>query len=103
MHTELHSKTETVIIGPDQPFVMIGERINPTGRKKLGAQMAAGDFSAVRQDAQSQVAAGAQMLDVNAGYPLGDEVAMLAEAVRVVEEATGAPLCIDSSLALISI
>ena len=77
---------------------MIGERINPTGRKKLGAQMAAGDFSAVRKDAQSQIAAGAQMLDVNAGYPLGDEVAMLAEAVRVVQEATSAPLCMDSSL-----
>ena len=99
MQTELHSRNQTVIIGADQPFVRIGERINPSGRKKLGVQMAAGDFSAVRQDAQTQVAAGAQMLDLNAGYPMGDEVGMLQQAVRAVQEVTGVPLCLDSSRA----
>src|SRR3974390_3444382 len=69
MRTELYSRAATVAIGPDQPFVMIGERINPTGRKKLGPLMAAGDFGAVGRDARLQVAAGAQVLDVNAGYP----------------------------------
>jgi 5-methyltetrahydrofolate--homocysteine methyltransferase len=98
METTLHSKTKTVVIGPGHPFVMIGERINPTGRKKLGEEMAAGDYSRVRRDAEAQVAAGAQMLDVNAGYPLGDEVAMLAEAVRQVMSVTDVPLCFDSSI-----
>jgi 5-methyltetrahydrofolate--homocysteine methyltransferase len=98
MHTELHSRSHTVLIGPDQPFVMIGERINPSGRKKLGALMVAGDFSLVRLDAVAQVAAGAQVLDVNAGYPGGDEGAMLKVAVRVVQQATEAPLSIDSSV-----
>lgn len=98
METTLHSKTKTVVIGPGHPFVMIGERINPTGRKKLGEEMAAGDYSRVRRDAQAQVDAGAQMLDVNAGYPLGDEVAMLAEAVRQVMSVTDVPLCFDSSI-----
>lgn len=97
MRTELHSRNQTVIIGPDQPFVAIGERINPTGRKKLGAQMAAGDFSAVRRDVQAQVAAGALVLDVNAGYPMGDEVAMLVQAIREVQEAADIPLCLDSA------
>jgi 5-methyltetrahydrofolate--homocysteine methyltransferase len=98
MHTELHSRSSTVLIGPDRPFVMIGERINPSGRRKLGPLMAAGDFSLVRQDAVAQVAAGAQVLDVNAGYPQGDEVAMLRRAVREVQEVTDAPLSIDSSV-----
>lgn len=98
METTLHSKTKTVVIGPGHPFVMIGERINPTGRKKLGEEMAAGDYSRVRRDAEAQVAAGAQMLDINAGYPLGDEVAMLAEAVRQVMAVTDVPLCFDSSI-----
>jgi 5-methyltetrahydrofolate--homocysteine methyltransferase len=86
-----------VIIGPDRPFVMIGERINPTGRKRLAAMMAAGDFSEVRRDALAQVAAGAQILDVNAGAAAGDEPAMLREAVRVTQDAAGVPLSIDSS------
>jgi len=97
MQTELCSRTRTVIIGPDEPFVMIGERINPTGRKKLGALMAAGDFSLVRQDALAQIAAGASVLDVNAGYPLGNEALMLAEAVCVIERAADIPLCLDSA------
>jgi 5-methyltetrahydrofolate--homocysteine methyltransferase len=98
METILQSKTKTVIIGPDQPFVMIGERINPSGRKKLGAEMAAGDFSRVRRDAEIQTAAGAQMLDVNAGFPMGDEPTMLVTAIRTVQQVTDVPLSIDSSV-----
>jgi 5-methyltetrahydrofolate--homocysteine methyltransferase len=97
MRTELHSNRQSVVIGPGLPFVMIGERINPTGRKKLGPQMAAGDFSAVRRDAQAQAAAGALVLDINAGYPLGDEIVMLCNAVRAVQEVCDVPLSLDSS------
>jgi 5-methyltetrahydrofolate--homocysteine methyltransferase len=97
MRCKLSSRGQAIEIGPDVPFVLIGERINPTGRKKLGAQMAAGDFSAVRRDAEAQVAAGARMLDVNAGYPMGDEIAMLRDAVRAVQAVCDAPLCLDSS------
>jgi 5-methyltetrahydrofolate--homocysteine methyltransferase len=98
MDTILSSPTRTVHIGPDHPFVIIGERINPTNRKKLAAEMAAGDFSRVRAEAIAQVKAGAQILDVNAGIPMADEPAILAEAVRVVQEAVEVPLCIDSSV-----
>ncbi|MFN8484304.1 MAG: dihydropteroate synthase [Anaerolineae bacterium] len=98
MNTVLESRTQTTIIGPDQPFVMIGERINPTGRKKLGPEMAAGDFARVMRDAEAQVAAGAQVLDINAGYPLGDEVEMLVAATRAVTSVVEAPLCFDSSV-----
>src|SRR5512145_1996304 len=98
METILSSKTKTVAIGSDQPFVIIGERINPTGRKKLAAEMAAGDMSRVKRDALAQVAAGAHMLDVNAGVPAADEVELLVAAVRAVSEVTDAPLCLDSSL-----
>lgn len=98
METTLSSKTKTIIIGPGQPFVMIGEKINPTGRKKLGAEMAAGDFSRVRHDAEIQVAAGAQMLDVNAGVPIADEAQLLVSAIHAVGEVTDTPLCIDSSV-----
>ena len=98
METTLSSKTKTIIIGPGQPFVMIGEKINPTGRKKLGVEMAAGDFSRVRHDAEIQVAAGAQMLDVNAGVPIADEAQLLVSAIRAVGEVTDTPLCIDSSV-----
>ncbi len=96
--TVLSSATREVVIGFDRPFVMIGERINPTGRKQLAAEMAAGDLSTVLADAVSQVAAGAHMLDVNAGIPLADEPAILAEAVRLVGSVTDVPLCIDSSI-----
>ena len=82
--TVISSARREVIIGFDHPFVMIGERINPTGRKILAAEMAAGDFSRVSADALAQVAAGAQMLDVNAGIPLADEPAILARAVQLV-------------------
>ncbi len=98
MQTILESKTQTVIIGDEEPFVMIGEKINPSGRKKLGAEMAAGNFDRVRNDALAQVAAGAQMLDVNAGYPMGDEPTMLVQAIRTVQSVVEVPLCIDSSV-----
>lgn len=70
MDTVLESASKKVVIGPDKPFVIIGERINPTGRKVLAAQLEAGDFTTVEQDAVSQVEAGAAMLDVNAGVPV---------------------------------
>jgi 5-methyltetrahydrofolate--homocysteine methyltransferase len=98
MDTVLTSPTKEVRIGPGRPFVIIGERINPTGRKKLAAEMAAGDFERVRTDAIAQVQAGAQMLDVNAGIPLADEPAILAEAIRIVQSVVEAPLSIDSSI-----
>jgi 5-methyltetrahydrofolate--homocysteine methyltransferase len=96
--TIISSATREVVIGFDRPFVMIGERINPTGRKILAAEMAAGDFSRVEADARAQVAAGAQMLDVNAGIPLADEPAILAKAVQLVQSITDVPLSIDSSI-----
>ncbi len=98
METVLTSPTKSVRIGPDHPFVIIGERINPTGRKLLAAEMAAGNYDRVRKDAVAQVAAGAHMLDVNAGIPLADEPAILAEAIRIVQSLTDVPLCIDSSV-----
>src|SRR5438045_8603193 len=96
--TVVSSATREVGIGFQRPFVMIGERINPTGRKILAAEMAAGDFSRVEADARAQVAAGAQMLDVNAGIPLADEPAILARAVQLVQSITDVPLSIDSSI-----
>jgi 5-methyltetrahydrofolate--homocysteine methyltransferase len=96
--TVLSSATREVVIGFDRPFVIIGERINPTGRKLLAAEMAAGDYSRVEADALAQVAAGAQMLDVNAGIPLADEPRILAEAVQLVQSLTDVPLSIDSSI-----
>ena len=96
--TVLSSATREVVIGFGRPFVMIGERINPTGRKLLTEEMKAGDFSRVEADALTQVAAGAQMLDINAGIPLADEPAMLARAVKLVQSVTDVPLSIDSSI-----
>ena len=98
METIVTSPSREIRIGPDYPFVIIGERINPTGRKLLAAEMAAGNFDRVRADAIAQVAAGAQMLDVNAGIPLADEPEILAEAIRVVQSVTDVPLSIDSSI-----
>jgi 5-methyltetrahydrofolate--homocysteine methyltransferase len=97
-HTILSSATKEVVIGFDRPFVMIGERINPTGRKLLAEEMKRGDFSRVEADALAQVAAGAHMLDVNAGIPLADEPALLARAVQLVQAITNVPLSIDSSI-----
>ncbi|MDP4795711.1 MAG: dihydropteroate synthase, partial [Rhodospirillales bacterium] len=96
--TVVSSATKEVVIGFDEPFVIIGERINPTGRKLLAAEMAAGDYSRVESDALAQIAAGAQMLDVNAGIPLADEPKILAECVKLVQSLTDAPLSIDSSI-----
>ncbi len=96
--TVLASATREVVIGFERPFVIIGERINPTGRKLLAAEMAAGDYSRVESDALAQVAAGAHMLDVNAGIPLADEPRILAEVVRLVQSLTDVPLSIDSSI-----
>lgn len=96
--TVISSATREVVIGFDRPFVIIGERINPTGRKILAAEMLAGDFSRVTADALAQVEAGAHMLDVNAGIPLADEPALLARAVELVQSVTDVPLSIDSSI-----
>ena len=96
--TVVSSSTKEVVIGFDQPFVMIGERINPTGRKLLAKEMSKGDFSRVEQDTLAQVAAGAEMLDVNAGIPLADEPKILAETIKLVQSLTDVPLSIDSSI-----
>ncbi|HEY7345179.1 MAG TPA: dihydropteroate synthase [Gaiella sp.] len=96
--TVLSSATREVVIGFERPFVVIGERINPTGRKALAAEMAAGNFDTVVADALAQVEAGAQMLDVNAGIPLADEPAILAHTVELVQSLTDVPLSIDSSI-----
>jgi 5-methyltetrahydrofolate--homocysteine methyltransferase len=96
--TVISSATREVVLGLERPFVMIGERINPTGRKILAAEMAAGNFSRVESDARAQIAAGAHMLDVNAGIPLADEPAILARAVQLVQSITDVPLSIDSSI-----
>ena len=96
--TILHSTSREVRIGFDHPFCVIGERINPTGRKLLAAEMAAGDFGRVEEEARAQVAAGAHMLDVNAGIPLTDEAALLAQCVVRVQAVTDVPLAIDSSV-----
>lgn len=98
METIISSKTRTVIIGPKRPFTIIGERINPTGRKLLAREMAADNYDRVIKDALAQVAAGAHMLDVNAGIPLADEPAILAKAIKIVQSVTDVPLSIDSSI-----
>lgn len=96
--TVISSATREVVIGFGRPFVMIGEKINPTGRKILAEELKAGDFSRVEKDALDQVAAGAHMLDVNAGIPLADEPALLAKAVELVQSVTDVPISIDSSI-----
>ncbi len=96
--TLISSANKEVRIGFDRPFVVIGERINPTGRKILAEEMKNGDYSRVMSDALAQVEAGAHMLDVNAGIPLADEPAILAEAIKLVQSVTDVPLSIDSSI-----
>lgn len=98
MHTTVSSANQTLTIGSDQPFCIIGERINPTGRKVFQEQLRAGDLSAVEKDVADQVASGAMMLDVNMGAPLVDEAALLAAAVKLIQGLTDMPLCIDSSV-----
>ena len=96
--TIISSKTKEIIIGPDQPFVIIGERINPTNRKLLAEEMKAGNLERVQQDAMSQINAGAQILDVNAGVPLADEPKILADSIKLIQSISDVPLCIDSSI-----
>jgi len=98
MHTILSSAKASVTMGPDQPFCIIGERINPTGRKKFQEQLRANDLSSVEIDVHDQIAGGAMMLDVNMGAPLVDEAKLLGEAVTLVQSLTDVPLCIDSSV-----
>ncbi len=98
MHTILSSATKTVRIGDDQPFAIIGERINPTGRKIFQLQLRNGDLSRVEIDVKEQVAGGAMLLDVNMGTPLADEAALMTRAVTLIQELTDLPLVIDSSI-----
>jgi 5-methyltetrahydrofolate--homocysteine methyltransferase len=98
MHTVVRSATKQVTIGHDQPFCIIGERINPTGRKKFQEELRAGDLSSVELDVHAQVAGGATMLDVNMGAPLVDEADLLAKSVILIQSLTDLPLCIDSSV-----
>ncbi|MFT5194736.1 MAG: 5-methyltetrahydrofolate--homocysteine methyltransferase [Cellvibrionaceae bacterium] len=96
--TIIESRTKIVKIGPDHPFCVIGERINPTGRKLLAREMSMGDYSRVERDALEQVAKGATVLDINAGIPLTDEPQILADTIRLVQSIVDVPLCIDSSI-----
>ena len=98
MDTVLESRSSTVTIGPEQPFCIIGERINPTGRKVFSEELRAGDLSRIRVDVEQQVAGGAMMLDINTGVPLADEADLLGRAVKLVQELTDLPICIDSSV-----
>ena len=98
MQTVVQSPSRTVVIGPDQPFCVIGERINPTGRKVFQAQLQAGDLSQLEVDVAQQLAGGADMLDVNVGDPLADEIALMGAAIPLVQGLTDVPLCIDSSV-----
>ncbi|MBV9005368.1 MAG: dihydropteroate synthase [Solirubrobacterales bacterium] len=98
MDTVLRSRSRTVTIGSEQPFCIIGERINPTGRKSFAEQLRGGDLSTVTVDAVAQVEAGADMLDVNAGIPLVDEPELLKSMLRTAQEAVDVPICIDSSV-----
>ena len=99
MDTVLSSETKEFVLSPDRPVCLIGERINPTGRKALAAELADGNLERVKSDALAQVAAGAAVLDVNAGIPMVDEPALLAEIVKLVQSLTDVPLSIDSSVA----
>jgi 5-methyltetrahydrofolate--homocysteine methyltransferase len=98
MHSILKSASKEVIIGHDVPFVIIGERINPTGRKKFQEQLRAGDLSQIEIDVQQQVEGGADVLDVNMGVPLTDEPDLLSRAIKLVQLKTDLPICIDSSV-----
>ncbi len=98
MHTVLKSATKTVTIGHDQPFCIIGERINPTGRKQFQMQLRANNFSRLAIDVEQQVSGGADVLDVNMGVPLTDEPALLGRAIMMIQSLTDLPICIDSSI-----
>ena len=98
LHTVLRSATREVVLGHDRRFCLIGERINPTGRRLFQEQLRAGDLSAIERDVRAQVEGGADVLDVNMGVPLTDEPELLAQAVRLVQSLTDLPICIDSSV-----
>ena len=98
MHTTLSSQVRTVTIGHDQPFAIIGERINPTGRKLFQQQLRAGDLSRLTVDVEQQVHGGAMLLDVNMGAPLADEAALMVSAITIIQQLTDLPLVIDSSI-----
>lgn len=97
METTLRSGKKTVVIGTDSPTVLIGERINPTGKKRLAAALVEGDLEIIRSEAEAQVEAGADVLDVNVGAVGVDEVDLLPRAVRIVMETVDAPVCIDTA------
>ncbi|GAB96779.1 5-methyltetrahydrofolate--homocysteine methyltransferase [Kineosphaera limosa] len=98
LHTVLRSASKEVVIGSDKPFCVIGERINPTGRRIFQEQLRAGDLSAIERDVAAQVAGGANVLDVNMGVPLTDEAELLVKAIKLVQSLTDLPICIDSSV-----
>jgi len=98
LHTVLRSASKEVVIGHDQRFCLIGERINPTGRRIFQEQLRAGDLSAIERDVKAQVEGGADVLDVNMGVPLTDEPELLAKAIQLVQSLTDLPICIDSSV-----
>ena len=98
LHTVLRSATREVVLGHDRPFTIIGERINPTGRKIFQEQLRAGDLSAIERDVAAQVAGGADVLDINMGVPLTDEPELLKKAIKLVQSLTDLPICIDSSV-----
>src|SRR3954469_21448633 len=98
MDTVLSSKSKTVTIGSEKPFCVIGERINPTSRKKFSEELREGNLVTVVVDTQAQEEAGAEMLDVNAGIPLVDEPEVLAKILTLIQETPDLPICIDSSV-----
>ena len=98
MDTVLQSRSRTVTIAIDKPFCIIGEHINPTGRKAFAQELRDGNLERVIEDADAQIAMGADMLDVNAGIPLVDEAELLAQMIRLLQDHTDIPLCIDSSV-----
>src|SRR6202046_5806927 len=98
METVLHSASKELRIGPEQPFCIVGERINPTGRKIFQEQLRRAHLSRIEIDVAQQVAGGAMMLDVNMGAPLADEAELMTAAVRLIQGLTDLPLCLDSSI-----
>jgi 5-methyltetrahydrofolate--homocysteine methyltransferase len=98
METVLHSASKELRIGPEQPFCIVGERINPTGRKIFCEQLRRNDLSRIEIDVAQQVAGGAMMLDVNMGTPLADEAALMTAAVKLIQGLCDLPLCLDSSI-----
>jgi 5-methyltetrahydrofolate--homocysteine methyltransferase len=98
VETVLRSASRELRIGPDQPFCIVGERINPTGRKLFQEQLRRGDLSRVEIDVADQIAGGAMMLDVNMGAPLADETELMTAAVKLIQGLCDLPLCLDSSI-----